>query len=426
MKDKEHLLLPCFLADQDNSNTIGSGALPSSTDESQLSQQIEIATPLIPPPVSLTPQLQSTASSPASFLASNSPSARWANANRNEPTFVPIMSNMNYNNQPDSIVVIDKRRSSTSSCLTEKQKEKQRTRHIMPLLCDDNSSTQSNSCTVNARLPQSTQVHDPPRTSIEETKCMVTSPLLFDQPTSNATHSRDQDEGSSSSSENGACETMVAEDSVEGLSTARQLRRSSVSARKLHANKARRKSMLPVCDALTSPSPSVELGPVACSSEPAKKHPIKGILKRLSPTRPRLDHRRHVIFHDQVKVLVFASPSRRDLAAQAKAKSPTRDENRSPSRIIPKENLPLRKQPMSARRLSAMSTVEATMPPLPVAHNKRRSSKLFHPKDAIADWTHVSDADQVNQLDNGSLLYSMLSIQLGSDVRRVRWITHES
>ena len=302
---------------------------------------------------------------------------------------------MNYSNQSDSLVVIDKRRSSTSSCLTEKQKEKQRTRHIMPLLCDDNSSTQSNSCTVDARTLQSKLVHDPPETSAV--------PSLFDQPNSSAAESGDQCDGLPSS-ENDACETMVEDDTAEESSIARKLRRSSVSAKKFLANKGRRKSMLPVCDSLTSPSPSVVPEPVTCNSEPTKKHPIKGILKRLSPTRPRLDHRRHVIFHDQVKVLVFASPSRRDLVAQARAKSPTRDETRSPTRMIPKENLPLRKQPMSARRLSAMSTVEAMTPPIPVAHSKRRASKLFHPKDAIADWTHASDADQVSRLKIVSLL----------------------
>ena len=55
-----------------------------------------------------------------------------------------------------------------------------------------------------------------------------------------------------------------------------------------------------------------------------QKQPIKSILKRLSPTKPRQDHTRRVVFHDQVKVLVFASPSRRDLLAQQRKKSPSR------------------------------------------------------------------------------------------------------
>jgi hypothetical protein len=60
---------------------------------------------------------------------------------------------------------------------------------------------------------------------------------------------------------------------------------------------------------------------------------------------------------------------------------------KSPTRIIPKENLPLRKQPMSARRLNVMNHNEPIIPPSPANYDKTRSSKLFHPNDALADWT---------------------------------------
>jgi hypothetical protein len=128
------------------------------------------------------------------------------------------------------------------------------------------------------------------------------------------------------------------------------------------------------------------------NNEQIKKFPIKSILKRLSPTKLREDHKRHVAFHDQVKVVVFASPSNRDLIIQQKKKSPNKDEIKSPTRIIPKENLPLRKQPMSARRLSIMNTTEQIISTSSISYNKTRSSKLFHPNDALADWTQ----NQVN------------------------------
>ncbi|CAF2049529.1 unnamed protein product [Rotaria magnacalcarata] len=144
LKDKEHLLLPCFLADHDNSNTAGSGPAPSSTDESQ---QIDIVTPLVPPIVNNQQPIKP--SSPAHFVIPSLPSLnRSLNFDKYEPVYVPITNNINHNNQSDTPVVISRRASSKHSRLTEKQKGKLRKRQSIPLLCDDNSNTQSNSSTM--------------------------------------------------------------------------------------------------------------------------------------------------------------------------------------------------------------------------------------------------------------------------------------
>jgi hypothetical protein len=318
LKDKDHLLLPCFLADHDNSNTAGSGQLPSSTDESQLSQQIDIPTPFISSTI-----INQKSLSPAKYL---SPSIRSINTDKNEPIFVPIIQN-----QIDLPIMINKRLSSINSCLTEKQKEKLRTRHGIPLICDENSNTQSNSCTINNHEFQNKRLS------------------LFNQTISNPL-----------------------QDILEQSSITKKLRRScrpSISTRKQ-----------------VSIIPSIVVNDL--HTEQIKKLPIKSILKRLSPTKSRQENKRHVAFHDQVKVLVFASPSRRDLITQLKKK----DEIKSPTRIIPKENLPLRKQPMSARRLSIMNNTEQIIVQSTINSNKKRSSKLFHPNDVLADWTE----NQVN------------------------------
>jgi hypothetical protein len=321
LKDKEHLLLPCFLADHDNSNTAGSGPPPSSTDESQLSQQIDIPTPLI---IS-----NQKPSSPARFLT---PSNRSINnvVKKTEPIFVPIIQN-----QINSSLI--------NSCLTENQKEKLRTRQSIPLLCDENSSTQSNSNDHELR-----------------NKRLTTSLSLFNQTivSNNESLTKNDEESSITKKLRRSC-------------------RSSISARK----SLRKKSSIP----LTAITPSIHND---LHSEQIKKTPIKSILKRLSPTKSRQDHKRHVIFHDEVKVIVFASPSRRDFITQQKKK----DDIKSPTRIIPKENLPLRKQPMSARRLNIMNNTEQIISPSPINLNKIRSSKLFHPNHELADWTQ----NQVN------------------------------
>jgi hypothetical protein len=355
LKDKDHLLLPCFLADHDNSNTAGSGQPPSSTDESQFSQQVDIATPII---------LRQQPSSPARFVPSSVPSMRSMNTEKNEPIFVPII------NQSDSSVNIGKRLSSINSCLTEKQKEKLRTRHGIPLLCDDNSNTQSNSCTTDTPNGHHQLRH----------KRLTTGLSLFKQSVSNP------------SQENQPTKTNE-EDVPEESPMSKKLRRSCRPSISANTRTKRTNSSSSSNDLITSNIPSIVIESV---TEQIKKHPIKSILKRLSPTKPRQDHSRRVAFHDQVKVLVFASPLRRDLIAQLKKKSPNKDEFKSPTRIIPKENLPLRKQPTSARCLSVMNNIEQIIPPSPINYNKTRSSKLFHPNDALADWTQSHEICQVN------------------------------
>ena len=345
LKDKEHLLLPCFLADHDNSNTAGSGPAPSSTDESQLSQQVDIPTPLI------SSILQKPAS-PARFVP---PASRLIPTKTEEPIFVPIIQN-----PKDSPVAIGKRLSSMHSCLTENQKEKLRTRQAIPLLCDENSNTQSSSCTADLAN------NDQP----SRNRRLTTGIPLFQSP---VVHPPEENQTSPTKMEN----------EEESSSIAKKLRRScrpSMSGRKSLIKQSRQKVSIPSSDELVSDSPSIS------DSLSIEKLPIKSILKRLSPTKPRQDRHRRVAFHDQVKVLVFASPSRRSLLAQERKKSPHRDEMKSPTRIIPKENLPLRKQPMSARRLSVMDISESAIPSSPASSIKARSSKLFHPNDALVDW----------------------------------------
>lgn len=363
LKDKEHLLLPCFLADHDNSNTAGSGHhIPSSTDESQLSQQIDIPTPLI--------SYQTKVSSPAKV---SQPTNRSMTVEKHEPVFVPILQN-----STGSPVAIGKRLSTTNSCLTEKQKEKLRTRNAMPLLCDDN--TQSNSCTVDSSSNEQ---------KILGKQKVSTNLSLFNQAVPPVQENPSNNDDDDADEENVPEETSIS----------KKLRRScrpSLSARKSLVKKSNNNVTIPIINELATTVP------METSTESTNKQPkaIKGILKRLSPNKPRQVHSRRVVFHDQVKVLVFASPSRRDLLAQMRKKSPNKDEFKSPTRIIPKENLPLRKQPMSARRLSVMNTNEHIIPSSPSTNkDKTRSSKLFHPNDVIADWTQT----QVDRKRNMSM-----------------------
>ena len=303
---------------------------------------MDIPTPIIRNQQPLKP------SSPARFTPTSIPPIRSMNVEKNEPIFVPII------NQSKSPVGTGKRLLSTNSCLTEKQKEKLRARHIIPLLCDDNSNTQSIDTSSNMDNHQL------------RNKRLTTGLSLFKPSEENK---RDDDE-------------EVSEES----SMAKKLRRSSrptLSAKKSLTDSARKKPIEPI------PSIVIDSQP-----EQIKKHPIKSILKRLSPTKPRQNHSRRVAFHDEVKVLVCASPLRRDLIAQLKKKSPNKDEFKSPIRIIPKENLPLRKQPVSARCLSVMNQTEQIIPPSPVNYNKTRSSKLFHPNDALADWIQNHEGSQ--------------------------------
>ncbi len=357
LKDKEHLLLPCFLADHDNSNTTGSGILlPSSTDESQLSQQVDIATPFIIPTIN--PQRSTTPSSPARFISPCLPTIRSINTDKSEPIFVPITNNINHDNQLDSPVIISKRMSSTSTGLTEKQKEKLRTRHAIPLLCDDNSNTQSLSYTMDTPTIENMMATYQLRSISAGNKESTTenSIALFKQPTSDSSPSVQSSQennttiqSSTSSSpppppsapslstttdnENSFIEIPVnnhEDDVPEESSIGKKLRRSrrpSTSARKSLTNNTRKKRTIPSLNEVNTPVPSVIIDPPSSLNiDITKSRPLKSILKRLSPTKPRQDHTRHVAFHDQVKVLLFASPLRRDI-------SPTKDENKYSSSV---------------------------------------------------------------------------------------------
>ncbi|CAF4869515.1 unnamed protein product [Rotaria sp. Silwood1] len=384
LKDKEHLLLPCFLADHDNSNTAGSGPAPSSNDESQLSQQIDIVTPLIP--ATINNQQLSKPSSPARFQSPLLPSIRSINNDKNEPIFVPIINNINHNNQSDTPVIISKRTSSTSSCLTEKQKEKLRKRQIIPLFCDDMGNTQSNSCTIDTPTIETMMTNDQLRNENKQmtTTTTTTNVCLFKQTISNTTQENNSIKEFIIKSSN-EIEKSIEDIPEESLIT-KKLRRScrpSLSARKSLINNTKKKHIHSLTNELIKTTNINEI-----QIEQIKKYPIKSILKRLSPTKPRQDHKRHVVFHDQVKVLVFASPLRRDLNLQQKKKSPNKDEIKSPTRIISKENLPLRKQLITTRHLNTINNTEQIIISSSSNNsNKIRSSKLFHPNDAIADWT---------------------------------------
>jgi hypothetical protein len=362
LKDKEHLLLPCFLADHDNSNTGGSGLLPTSTDESQLSQQVDIVTPLINLP----------RSSPARFSSPCLPTIRSTNLDKSEPIFVPITNNINYDNQLDSPVIISKRMVSTSTGLTEKQKEKLRTRHAIPLLCDDNSNTQSLSYLSDTPTIESMMANYQLRSASAGNRQSTSgnSISLFKQPISNSSspvqssqenNTTVESSSSSSSSSSPPSSSMTEnensseqilsnnnnnnnnneDDIPEESSISKKLRRSrrpSTSARKSLTNNTRKKRSIPSSNEITTTVPSILIEPSSSSSstiEITKTRPLKSILKRLSPTKPRQDHTRHVAFHDQVKVLLFASPLRRDMNnSLQKKKSPNKDENKILSSII--------------------------------------------------------------------------------------------
>jgi hypothetical protein len=373
-----------------------------STDESQLSQQIDIVTPLIRP-VSVQSQ-RLTFSSPTRSLPSMTSSVRSNHSiDQDEPIFVPITNNINYNNQSQSPVIVNKRRSSSvNACLTEKQKEKSRARHMIPLLCDDHSNTQSNSFTIDTSTMDDTRTNNYSHGHVnDDMKCSTSSLPLFNQSTSKKVP--DKIMSNDVALENQLLEKSPTneENTLEESSIARKLRRScrsSMSARKSLVNRTQKKVVSTFVEELTMINSSVVTDAVSSDcNEHSKKHPIKSILKRLSPTKPRSTQKHRVIFHDQVKVLVFASPSRRDSLMQPKKKSVNTDESKSPIRMIPRENLPLRKQPISARRLNTMANVESTPPVLLSQADKVRSSKLFHPNDALADWTQIQASCQVSR-----------------------------
>ncbi|CAF4474451.1 unnamed protein product, partial [Rotaria sp. Silwood2] len=379
LKDKEHLLLPCFLADHDNSNITDSGLLPNSTDESQLSQQVDIVTPLINPQQSSSERIHSPC------LTTN----HLQNVDQIESKFLPIINNTNHDKQSDSPVIINKPFSSTSNCLTEKQKEKLRTRHAIPLLCDDNSNTQSLSYTMDTPTIESMMTNYQLRNTNNEIKQSTTenSASLFKQLISNSSIESSQEnnttvESSSSSPpppttiENETSSVDIStnnnddDDIPEESSIAKKLRRSrrpSTSARKSLTNNSKKKRTILSSNEVLTTVPSTTYDPSSSSSniEITKTRPLKSILKRLSPTKPRQDHHtRRVAFHDQVKVLLFASPARQDINnQQQKKKSPNKDDMKNLSSI-------------TTRRSNLINNNEH------ILHNnnnnKTRSSKLFN------------------------------------------------
>ncbi|CAF2144080.1 unnamed protein product [Rotaria magnacalcarata] len=391
LKDKEHLLLPCFLADHDNSHTASSEILPNSTDESQFSQQVDIVTPLINPP------------RPSSSERIHSPCLQpihSTNTDQTEPIFVPITNNINHDSQSQSPVVISKRMASTSTCLTEKQKEKLRTRHAMPLLCDDTSNAQSSSCTFDTPTIESMMATYQLRNSTNGNKqtTNIHSTSLFNQSSSNSSPSVESpSQDNNTTVESASSPTiMESENSSTQLSTdnndddipeeslivkkLRRSRRQSTSARKSLTNRTKLKAMNSTSNELLTTIPSVGNSPTISSNiEIITTRPIKSILKRLSPTKPRQDHIRHVAFHDQVRVLLFASPARRDVnAQQQKKKSPNKDELKNLSTI-------------ATRRSSLMNNNEQVFQ----NNNKTRSSKLFN----FADDSKPEASVKVNKIE---------------------------
>jgi hypothetical protein len=371
---------------------MGSGILPSSADESQLSQQIDIATPLIPQ--------RSIPLPPAPVQPTCLPPIRSINNDKTEPVFIPITNNINHDNESDAPVMITKRISTLSTGLTENQKEKLRTRHAIPLLCDDNSNTQSLCYTFDSpTIENMMATYQLRRASTGNKQSTTENTSLFKQQTSDSSPSiqsspsqENNTAGESSSSPPASSSSITTEnpnssnenlseqtsnsnhdeDIPEESSITKKLRRSrrpSTSARKSLTNNARKKRLIPLTDELTTMTtvvPSIVVDP---PSEVIKNRPLKSILKRLSPTNPRQDHTRHVAFHDQVKVLLFASPLRRDLSSQQqKKKSPTRDDIQSSS--------------VSTRRLSKITNHEQSSI---INNNKTRTSKLFTLSDSTCE-----------------------------------------
>ncbi|CAF3910036.1 unnamed protein product [Adineta steineri] len=414
LKDKEQILLPCFLADHDNSNTAGSEILLlNNTDESQLSQQVDIATPLMAPSI---PLKRATPSSPARFSSPCLPTIRSTTVERTEPIFVPITNNINHDNEGESPVIISKRMLSTSSGLTEKQKEKLRARHVIPLLCDDNSNTQSLSYTMDSPtienmmatyqlrntsagnkqltnenslslLKQSTADSSPSVQSSQENNTPVESSSSSPPPPSlESTIS-----STSTENENSSIQLPVnnnEDDIPEESSIAKKLRRSrrpSTSARKSLTNNTRKKRIIPSSEEITTTIPSVIVDPPSAADiELIKSRPLKSILKRLSPTKPRQDHTRHVAFHDQVKVLLFASPLRRDPNAQQqqKRKSPNKDENKYSSLISTRRSSGLHnnEQIIKTRSLKLLNLSDTSTSEPSVNSNETISSQVKPPE----------------------------------------------
>ena len=366
LKDKEYFLLPCFLADYDHSQSMTGGLLPTSTDESQFSQQIDIVTPLPTPTIYLARSMITPAATPPA----PSLSVRSTPIEKSQPSFPPI----DQDDQAGSPVLIDKRMPPSTTGLTEKQKEKFRTRHVIPLLCDENSNTQSQSNAMDTPTIESMMAtyqlrRDEPSTTDAQPLFQQATSALSNEDTDTTTEASspctspqptvDSNDAASASSQE------QDEDIPEESSIAKKLRRSgrpSTSARKSLANNARKKRLLPSSEDLAATAtivPSIVLDPAASQDESPKKCPLKSILKRLSPGKPRRDHCRRVAFHDQVKVLLFASPARRDPnLVQTKKKSPLRDDRRT-STIVTRRSATMNS---SNPRTSKLFTLSGSAP----------------------------------------------------------------
>lgn len=302
-RDRDQIFFPSIVFDEQTENSLDFTA----NDESQLSQSIEIVTPV----VSRLENRSSTESTNSNEIPANKPA-------------VVDLSN------DDPPVLIEKRTKSSTYSLTENQKEKFRSPEPLPSLCDDQSVISS---------------MDTP--TIES---MLTN---YQLDTSSSSNSSNSDENWMTIDNTTQTNEQSSDDDVpEESSIAKKLRRSarpSTSARKSLANGARKQRAIPSNEDLSS---TVTLIPSAehCqetreTTTTSSKHPIKSILKRLSPGKVRPQHNRRVVFHDHVKVLLFTSPSRRENKnfIQQRKRVQIRDELRNSS-ILTRRSGPLLSQ----------------------------------------------------------------------------------
>ena len=320
--------MPCFLDNCDN--TVDSGILPNSTDESQLSQQIDIPTPFI---------YSSERKSLERLISPCLLKTCSINTNKTESVFIPITNNINYNNQSNSPVIISKRLSATTTSLTEKQKDRLRTRYPMPFLCDDSCDTQSLSYIVDTPTIENMMAHYQVHNLSNENKqsTNVSPSKQSNSNSSSLTQSSQENnttiELSSTivNNENSSIQISTnnnEDEIVEESSIVKKLRRSrrpSTSARKSLTKK--KQLLISSSNENNDIISSNTTNNSSSHIEVVKNYPLKSILKRLSPTKTRQDHKRHVAFHDQVKVLLYASPSHRNKNIQSpRKKSPDRNE----------------------------------------------------------------------------------------------------
>jgi hypothetical protein len=244
------------------------------------------------------------------------------------------MKTINYDNSSDSTpVAVDKWQSTAmTNALTENQKNKLRQQDVMPMLYDDNRSMQSTFAnmdtptmesmlatyslrsTCSESMNSTVDCSSLSKSSLSEISTIVeSSPSLSNESIVHEYRDDDNDD------------EMPSQSSI--ANKLRRSRRPSTSARQSLANHCRKKRTLPSSD---EHSIQVE-STTTCDSQTT--HPLKGILKRLSPNHKlRSLHTRHVAFHDQVKVLLFESPARR--MPKQRIKSPLIADHRRTSTIV--------------------------------------------------------------------------------------------